>query len=189
MAELKLDMKTVRINTAAAKSRVLLLVKDALNQVAEQMGELIQREIAHNGNGSSAMKQDAINLVKTIMKEANYERVIMESGIDETTLAGLANDLRVRVLVVLHGNMASGPIVTKPGQQTFAKGVKGPRLSPLTDKPGYQGPNPRVVHLSFFEQPNDMTQGAMNNIENQIKPIWEEALSSGDFWAPFISIT
>lgn len=175
MANLNIEMNQISINTAGAKARVLLLVKDALNQVAEQMGELIQREIARNGNGSSAMKQDAISLVKTIMKEANYERVIVESGIDETMLSNLANDFRVRVLVVLHGNMASGPIVTKPGQQTFAKGVKGPRLSPLTGKRGYDGPNPRVKHLDFFEQDYDMTDGAIQNIEKEIEPIFKDA--------------
>ena len=196
MTDLKLDMKTVSINAAAAKARVLLLVKDALEQVADQMGELIKREIAHNGNGSSEMKEDATSLVKTIMKEANYEKVIVESGIDETVLAGCANDMRVRVLVVLHGNMASGPIVTKPGQMTFAKGVKGPRLSPLTDMRSYRGPNPRVKHLTFFEQDVDITEGAIQNIVKQIEPIWEAAtkwivaeISSGAFWEPFIHIS
>lgn len=195
MADLKLDMRTVSINTTAAKAQVLQIVKDAMNQVAEKMGDAIAREIAHNGNGSSAMKQDAINLIRTIIREANYERVIMESGIDDEALGGCAEDLRVRVMVVLHGNTASGPIVTKPGQMTFAKGVKGPRLSPLTDKPGFRGPNPRVVNLSFFEQPKDITEGMIENIEKQIEPIWDDAMkwivaeiSSGAFWEPFITI-
>ena len=196
MAELKIEMNTVSINTVAAKARVLLLVKDMLERVADQMGDLIKREIDHNGNGSHAMKADAVSLVKTIMKEANYEQVIVESGIDESTLSNCANDFRVRVLVVLHGNMASGPIVTKPGQMTFAKGVVGPRLSPLTGQRGYAGPNPRVKHLDFFEQPHDMTEGAIANIEKQIEPIWKDAcnwivaeISSAEFWEPFIKIT
>lgn len=39
MAELKLDMKSIRVNTNAAKAQVLLIVKDALTRVADQMGE------------------------------------------------------------------------------------------------------------------------------------------------------
>ena len=149
-----------------------------------------------NGNGSTIMRQDAVDLVKTIMREANYEKVIVESGIDQMALAGLANDMRVRVLVVLHGNTASGPIVTKPGQQTFGKNVTGPRLSPLTDKPGYRGPKPRVNPLPFFEQTHDIGEQALENIEKQIQPIFDEAcewiiaeITSSGFWEQFITIS
>ena len=155
MAELKLDMKTVSINTAAAKAKVLLVVKDAMEQVAEQMGDLIKREIAHNGNGSSIMRNDAINMVKTMIKEANYEKVIYESGIDPTTLAGCAFDMRVRVLTVLTGNQHSGPLVSKPGASTFKKNVTGPSASRAANV----YPLPEGFNQNF-----DLTAQGMDNI-------------------------
>lgn len=190
-----LELNSIYIDGAAAKAAALIIVREALEQVSEQLAEYIRGEIQANGNGSSIMKADAVSLVKSILREASYEQVIYEAGIDDAALAACANDFRVRVLVVLTGNTHSGPIVTKPGQATFAKHVRGPRTSPLTGKPGFMGPNPRVVPLPFFEQTGDITESAAKNSLDKVKSIFEEAvtkcsqqLSSGEFWNQFIRI-
>lgn len=186
MADLKLDMKTVSINTAAAKIRVMEICKEAMEQVAEQIGELIKHEIDSNGNGSSVMRQDAVNMVKTICKQANYAKIVYESGIAPEAFAACAQDMRVRVLTVLTGNQHGGKLYTKPGASTFKKNVTGPSASgaesvyPLPDG---------------FNQPFDITTNMIKNIELRIEPIWIYALewirdeiSSSAFWNRFITI-
>ena len=187
MAELKLDMKTVSINTVGAKVRVMEICKEAMEQIAEQMGDLIKHEIDSNGNGSSIMRKDAIDMVKTICKEANYEHIIYESGIAPEAFAACAQDMRVRVLTVLTGNQHGGPLYTKPGQKTFKKHVTGPSES--TAKSVYPLP-------AGFNQPFDITQNLIENVERRIEPIWTYAqkwiideISSPAFWDKFITIT
>lgn len=186
MAELKLDMRTVSINTVGAKIRVMEVCKEAMEQVAEQMGDMIKEEIERNGNGSEVMRRDAVNMVKTICKQANYEKIIYESGIAPEAFASCAQDMRVRVLTVLTGNQHGGRLYTKPGASTFKKNVTGPGPS------GAQSVYPLP---DGFNQPFDITANMIDNIEKRIDHIWSFALkwimdeiSSSSFWDQFISI-
>lgn len=186
MAELKLDMKTISIDTTRAKIRVIEICREALDQVAEQMGDMIKQEIERNGNGSKVMRDDAVNMVKTICKQSNYEKIIYESGISPEALAACAFDMKVRVLTVLTGNQHGGKLYSKPGQQTFKKHVRGPSQSEA--KEVYPLPE-------GFNQPFDITQNLIDNVERRIEHIWTYAqqwiideISSSAFWDQFISI-
>lgn len=137
------------------------------------------------GHGSTDMKSDAASLVNHVLREASFQRVVFDAGItDEAMGAIAAEDFFVRVMVVLHGNQAHGPIWTKPGGSTFAKGVVGPRESPAKE----------LKPLPFFDQPGDRVRAIIDSAIKLITPIFDACVASiheqisGDFLTQFLHI-
>lgn len=91
-----------------------------IDELSYKFQEIIIREIRENGNGSGIMKDEAVRHVKEISRKITNGVIELEVGVDENIGDEIA---RIRTVVVLHGNLNSGPLFTKPGQSTWRKHV------------------------------------------------------------------
>lgn len=107
-----------------------------LDILSELVQAMLKQEIMTNGNGTKEMRATAAQQVKEISRSVNGTVIELSIGIDESSLGGFTDQTFVRTMVVLHGNVAHGPLMTKPGQMTWVKNVDHMHLSPPTNKDG-----------------------------------------------------
>ena len=124
----------------------LNLALDILSGIVQSF---MKQEIMTNGNGSRVMRETASNQVKELSRKIDGYNIELEIGIDPSTLGGFNDQVYVRTMVVLHGNVAHGPLMTKPGEMTWVKDVDHMHLSPQMNEDGTQ------------RQPMIMPQGMM----------------------------
>ena len=122
----------------------------ALNRLSYSVQDIMKREIMTNGNGSKEMRATACAQVQELEREINNNAVTLVIGIDESKLGGFSDQVFVRTMVVLHGNVAYGPLMTKPGQMTWKKDVSYMSMSPPTNKDGSPR-KPRMMPDSFMQ--------------------------------------
>lgn len=108
----------------------------ALNRLSFSVQDIMRREIMTNGNGSREMRETACAQVHELERKINNNEVTLVIGIDESKLGGFSDQVFVRTMVVLHGNVTHSPLMTKPGQMTWKKDVSYMSLSPPTNKDG-----------------------------------------------------
>lgn len=140
----------------------------ALTQLSFSIQELMRKEIISNGNGTHQMRETAAAQVKEISRTISGGTVELVVGIDESTLGGFSDEIFTRTMVVLHGNVTSGPLMTKPGKPTWKKGVRGFGTSKATTV--YFLPQ----SFSQYEMVNGFGSGRnmLNNIfDNQAKHV------------------
>lgn len=122
----------------------------ALDRLSREVQWLMMREIQTNGNGSKEMRDIAARNVKEISRTVTDQEVELVVGIDEGSLGSFADRNFVATMVVLHGNVANAPLMTKPGKMTWTKHVRSYRLSPPTNEDGTPR-NPKMMPLSFMQ--------------------------------------
>ena len=173
----------LRFNSAACMQAIMAMADAYMSQTSDIMVTLFKKEIDRNGNGSSFMRSDAKKVVHEILHEVAQDHITIEAGFDEAMAASMAKDFYVRVMVVIHGNQAGGPLTSKPGMHTFKKNVVGYGLS--TAETLYPLP-PK------FNQP-DISAPLRDNVMKEIEKYFEvmmikicESLS-GDFFSQFIT--
>lgn len=101
-------------------SEINEVIEICLDELSVTFQEIIRRQIIKNGNGSGIMKDEALRHVKEISRKFNGDIIELEVGVDEDEGDERA---KIRTVVVLHGNLNSGPLFTKPGNQTWKKHV------------------------------------------------------------------
>ena len=94
-----------------------------LDELSQHLQNVIKKEIITHGNGSKIMRLSAVSEVKETKREITAEKITLEAGIDLDKLKS-KEPVFVRVSVVLHGNLKSGPLRTKPGEDTWNKHVR-----------------------------------------------------------------
>lgn len=103
-----------------ATSEINEIIEICLDELSVSFQEVIRRQIIENGNGSGQMKDEALRHVNEISRKIQNGIVELEVGVDEN----IGNErARIRTVVVLHGNLNSGPLLTKPGKPTWRKHV------------------------------------------------------------------
>ena len=107
-------------NVRGAMAAIEEAIMICLDELSVDFQEIIRKEIIKNGNGSGIMKDEAMRHVKEISRKIDSNVVELEVGVDEEIGDERA---RIRTVVVLHGNLNSGPLLTKPGQSTWRKHV------------------------------------------------------------------
>ena len=122
----------------------------ALDRLSYNVQEIMKREIMENGNGSKVMRETACGQVHELERVFNGSEVTLTVGIDESKLGGFSDQVFVRTMVVLHGNVTSGPLMTKPGQLTWKKDVSYMSRSPDTNKDGSPR-KPRIMPDGFMQ--------------------------------------
>ena len=138
-----------------------------IDDLSREVQDLMIREIQTNGNGSKEMRSIAVKNVKEISRKITDEEVELVIGIDESSLGSFSDRNFVATMVVLHGNVTSGPLMTKPGQMTWTKHVRRYRLSSPTNKDG----TPRKQHMmpdSFMQFEKVSGFGAGRNMLKNI---------------------
>lgn len=156
----------------------------ALDRLSREVQWLMMREIQTNGNGSKEMRDIAVRNIKEISRTVTDESVELVVGIDESGLGDFSDRNFVATMVVLHGNVTSGPLMTKPGQMTWTKHVRQYRLSPPTNEDGTPR-KPKMMPDSFMQFEKVSGFGASRNMlknifENQIDHVLSQFNQSLD---------
>jgi len=145
-------------------------VNIALNRLSFAVQGIMKNEIMANGNGSKVMRETACNQVQELEREIGDNEVKLVIGIDESKLGGFTNQVYTRTMVVLHGNVASGPLMTKPGRMTWKKNVSYMSVSPPTNEDGTPR-KPKMMPDGFmqFEKVNGFgdSRHMLDNIMNK----------------------
>jgi len=151
-----LTLFRVRFDKAGYMAEVKSCINIALDQLSGHMHDVMCRAISQCSEAANVMIMEAQKNVKEISREVTDSTAVIEVGIDEGAIAG-GEQGYVRVMVALHGNLAGGPIFTKPGQSTWKKHVAG------------KGPSGATVEyaLPFFEQ-SDHSDVMMKAFEHDI---------------------
>lgn len=110
----------LRFDTYGVISEINEIIEISLDELSFMFQEIIRKQIVQNGNGSGIMKDEALRHVKEISRNYKDGIIELEVGVDENIGDERA---RIRTVVVLHGNLNSGPLFTKPGKQTWRKHV------------------------------------------------------------------
>ena len=137
-------------NTNAYMQEFYRYLDIALNRLSYSVQDIMKREIMANGNGSKVMRETACAQVKEIERKINGSEVTLTVGIDESKLGGFSDQVFVRTMVVLHGNVAWGPLMTKPGRMTWKKDVNYMSMSPPVNKDGSPR-KPKMMPDSFMQ--------------------------------------
>lgn len=147
----------------------------ALDRLSYSVQELMKHEIMSNGNGSKEMRETACAQVHELERRIDGSEVELSVGIDESKLGGFTDQVFVRTMVVLHGNVAWGPLMTKPGHMTWKKDVSYMSLSPPVNKDGTPR-KPKMMPSSFmqYEKVDGFGAGRKmldNLMDNRIKHV------------------
>ena len=140
-------------------SEIEEIIEICLDELSVSFQEVIRRQIIKNGNGSGQMKDEALRHVKEMSRKINDGIIELEVGVDEESGDERA---RIRTVVVLHGNLNSGPLFTKPGKQTWRKHVAYRDLSKART----------VYHLDNLMQldiSGKLLENAMKDVEEYCK--------------------
>lgn len=138
-----------------AMSDITEIIEICLDELSVSFQEIIRRQIIKNGNGSGQMKDEALRHVKEISRKVTNRIVELEVGVDEDIGDERS---RIRTVVVLHGNLNSGPLFTKPGRQTWRKHVSYKDTS--TAKSVYHLDNLMQLDIS-----GKLLQNSMDDVE------------------------
>ena len=122
----------------------------ALDRLSFSVQEIMKREIMANGNGSKVMRETACAQVQELERKINGSEAKLSIGIDENKLGGFSDQVFVRTMVVLHGNVAHGPLMTKPGKMTWKKDVNYMSVSPPVNKDGSPR-KPKMMPEGFMQ--------------------------------------
>ena len=121
MASLEFVPYPIGYDSAGVMKEIDSIVNIKLDEFARTMIRVLGNAIYSAGNGSTRMKTDAVKQVKELSRSGGGGIYEMEVGIDE---GAISDDIaRIRTIVVLHGNLHSGPLRTKPGEDTWDKHI------------------------------------------------------------------
>lgn len=151
---LKFEPMKFHFNSAGAMAEIEEAISIALDELSYQFQQIFIEEIYANGNGSHIMKDEAVRHVKEISRKNDGGIIELEVGVDEN-ISGERE--RIRTVVVLHGNLNSGPLFTKPGKPTWRKHVAYRDLSRART----------VYHLDNFMQ-LDISGKLLANAEKKV---------------------
>lgn len=175
-------------DTAGAIALIKNIYNLYLDDLSQNLINIVQREIAKNGNGSDLMKLSAMAEVRETRREITDSEIILEVGIDTAALKSHEN-VYVRVMVVLHGNQGSGKLKTKPGEMTWTKHVIVKRLSPAVTE------YPLPDEFNQTDQETDIVAGVESNVSKQANSYIKAfagnvkgALDSID-WSAFVKVS
>ena len=150
-------------NVTGAMDEITTAIDICLDELSVDFQEVIRKQILENGRGSGIMKEEAVRHVKEISRSFNGNVIELEVGVDED--AG-DEQAHIRTVVVLHGNLNSGPLFTKPGQMTWRKHVSYRAQSRAKS----------VYHLDNLMQTDvsgKLLANSMNDIEHYAKAFLE----------------
>lgn len=137
-------------DSAGYMSAFMKYLDIALDRLSYSVQDIMKREIMANGNGSKVMRETACAQVQEISRKFSDGEVELIIGIDESKLSGFSDQVFTRTMVVLHGNVTSGPLMTKPGQMTWKKDVSYMSRSPSVNKDGTPR-KPKMMPDSFMQ--------------------------------------
>lgn len=157
-----LVLKQLSFDSDACMDMIHRIIDVHLDELSYYVQAIVIREVFNNGNGSKGMRIDACAQVKETKREITDDHIKLEVGIDLEKLKS-QEDLFVRVSVVLHGNLASGPLVTKPGQDTWKKYVT--HKSPSTAETVWELPD----GFAQIDVVGDIIDGVSQNAEKELK--------------------
>ena len=172
-------------DSAACFAAIQQICDGYMTTCAEHLLRIMRRQIEDGGNGSWFMRHTALAQVKEILHEVTDEHIKIRGGIDEDELKGAAEEVYVRVMVVLHGNQANpGDWTTKPGEDTFGKHVvaKGPSLA--------RSKHPLPESWRQF----DVSGGIIDNTMKEVEKYFSDMISAikgalnGSFYAQFVTV-
>lgn len=174
---------------AAACTALIKKIYDLyLNDLSAQLVAIVQKQIFDNGNGSTLMRLSAAAEVRETKREITDDEICLEVGID-TALLKRSENVYVRVMVVLHGNQADGPLMTKPGQATWSKHVLVKRLSSSITA------HPLPGEFNQYDKETDIVSKVESNISKQTTKYLnayvrnvKAALDSID-WSAFVKVS
>lgn len=178
-----MPLNKLGFNSRACMEAIKQIADAEISKASEIMLEIFAHYVTELGNGSGIMKMAALACIRETLHEVTDTYLKVKGGVDEDMAKAASEEVYVRVMVVLHGNMHSGPMQTKPGVATFPKHVGARRMSPAKE----------VVPLPFFEQPADVAEqikeSAMRDMEKHIRAMLRNiaAATSGDFFAGFVT--
>lgn len=129
MAGSDLKLNKLSFDQAAFMRDFQACINSKLDQLSISVQDLMMREIMANGNGSKVMRKTACEQVKEISRKISDTYVELVVGIDEDSLGDFSSQVFVRTAVVLHGNVASGPLRAIPNKLAWDKDVNNLRVS------------------------------------------------------------
>lgn len=147
-------------DSAGAMALIKNIIDAHLSELSDYLVRIVRGEIWLNGNGSHLMRLYADAAVKETKREITNTNVTLEVGIK---MDELPEDGFVRVSVVLHGNQAGGPLMTKPGQITWTKHVLAKHKS--TAQTSYLLPD----GMNQGEKMDDILKNIEENIKHESK--------------------
>ena len=161
------DFKANNIGFDAARFRrdFLAMLNSATDTLSKKIIELMRNEIMLNGNGSEDMKKTAMQQVREISRKITDHEFELVVGIEEEGLGEFKDQTFTRTMVVLHGNNANGPLMTKPGKMTWRKHVIDYHLSPTENEDGTPR-QPRTLPESWNQY--DVVKPMLDNIMKQV---------------------
>lgn len=185
MSDTDLELNRLSLNTASFMDAFKRFCDKAMGECAERMIWLMQKEIMRIGNGDRVnMRPDAADQVKVVLHDVLDDYIEYDVGINEEELKGMAEELYVRVMVVIHGNMAEGaPLRTKPGQMTYKKFVtnksKAPEWMSVYNLP---------IEFSQYDKTKYIVENTMKQMEKYIRDLFDQidAYVTGEFIGSFI---
>ena len=156
--KLEFTKEPITFDAVGAMNEINESISMMVDELSWHFQEIIIRQIYRNGNGSSLMKDEAVRHVKEISRKMEDGVLELEVGVDENFGDERA---KIRTLVVLYGNVTNGPMMTKPGQQTWRKHVS------------YRGESParsayRLPHFEQTDVSGKLLENSMKEIEKHV---------------------
>lgn len=185
MAANDLKLNKIGFDYSGCMRELMKVADEYMTETEDVLIRLFKHEIDRNGNGSHVMKDDAKQVVRSIVHEVLDNTINIQAGFDENMAKGMALDFYVRVMVVLYGNQAHGNISTKPGENTWKKYVTN--YGPSTAKTRYAIPQ--------FDQ-FDVSQHIVDNVMKQVEAWFRvmlikimEFCRDSNFFANYVTVT
>ena len=173
MSDLQLNHLTFDVNGFMAEFESVL--NNLLDQLSIKVQDMMAKEIMANGNGSKEMRDTACQQIKEISRKITATEVELVVGIDEDALSGSFSDqVFVRTMVVLHGNVTAGPLMAVPNKMAWDKHVRNYRVSEHV-KNAYILPDGMMQYEmvnGFGHKSKGVSRNMLDNIfEGQLKTV------------------
>ena len=115
-------VNTLQINEDALLKGIQEYFVDVANDLADSLLDNLSREIMENGVARMKWREEAVTELRKMTPQIVADYISVDAGID---FSGMEKHLRNRIIVVLFGNQANGPLFTKPGFDVYGKEMDG----------------------------------------------------------------
>ena len=122
-------VNTLQINEDALLKGIQEYFVDVANDLADSLLDNLSREIMENGVARMKWREEAVTELRKMTPQIVADYISVDAGID---FSGMEKHLRNRIIVVLFGNQANGPLFTKPGFDVYGKEMDGQHTSTAT---------------------------------------------------------
>ena len=173
----------IGFDSAGCNALIKKIYNVHLDVLSEKLINIVRGDIWLNGNGSfKVMRLFTVALVEELKREIASDHILLEVGIK---MDQLPEDAFVRVSVVLHGNQASGPLVTKPGVATWGKHVIGHEVHVKAGEESYDLPE----GFTKYDVIDEIKKNVDNNIQRHINDFMNAVAAdvSRINWSAFIT--